>query len=40
MIKKILIGVGVILIAFVGFIVYSNLFPKSPKKLRSLAIVA
>ena len=32
MIKKILIGVGVILIAFVGFIVYSNLFPKSPKK--------
>ncbi len=32
MIKKILIGVGVILLAFVAFIVYSNLFPKSPKK--------
>jgi hypothetical protein len=30
MLKKILIGVGVVLIAIVGFLVYSNLFPKSP----------
>ncbi len=32
MVKKILIGVGVILLAIIGFLVYSNLFPKSPKK--------
>ena len=30
MLKKILIGVGVVLLAIVGFFVYSNLFPKSP----------
>jgi hypothetical protein len=30
MLKKILIGVGLLLVVFVGFIVYSNLFPKSP----------
>lgn len=33
MIKKLLIGVGVILLAIVGFLAYSNLFPKSPKKI-------
>jgi hypothetical protein len=30
MLKKILIGVGVVLLAIIGFFVYSNLFPKSP----------
>ena len=30
MIKKILIGLGLLLLAIVGFFVYSNLFPKSP----------
>lgn len=30
MLKKILIGVGIVLVAIVGFLVYSNLFPKSP----------
>ncbi len=33
MIKKILIGIGVLLLAVVAFLVYSNLFPKSPKKI-------
>ena len=30
MLKKILIGVGVVLLSIVGFLIYSNLFPKSP----------
>lgn len=33
MIKKILIGIGVLLLAVVAFLVYGNLFPKSPKKV-------
>lgn len=32
MMKKIIIGISVILLAIVGFFVYSNLFPKSPPK--------
>jgi hypothetical protein len=32
MLKKILIGVGVLLLAVVGFFLYGNLFPKSPHK--------
>lgn len=30
MLKKVLIGFGVVLIGIVGFFVYANLFPKSP----------
>jgi len=30
--KKILIGVGVVILAFVLFLVYTAMFPKSPKK--------
>jgi Protein of unknown function (DUF2911) len=33
MLKKILIGLGVLLLAVVAFFVYGNLFPKSPKKI-------
>lgn len=33
MVKKILIGLGIVLLAIVGFLVYSNLFPKSPRKV-------
>ncbi len=32
MLKKILIGVAVLLAAVIGFFVYANLFPASPKK--------
>ncbi|HCW08587.1 MAG TPA: hypothetical protein DGG95_14605 [Cytophagales bacterium] len=35
--KKILIGVGVILIAFVGFVVYLNIFPASPPDSASIS---
>jgi hypothetical protein len=37
MLKKILIGVGLLLVVFVGFIVYSNLFPKSPPTTKSFS---
>ncbi|MCA4894192.1 MAG: DUF2911 domain-containing protein [Cytophagales bacterium] len=37
MLKKILVGVGLLLVAFVGFIVYSNLFPKSPPTTTSFS---
>lgn len=30
MLKKILIGIGVLLLAVAGFFIYSNMFPKSP----------
>ncbi len=30
MIKKIAIGIGVVLLAFIGFVMYLNLFPASP----------
>ena len=36
MIKKILIGLGIILIAFFGFVAYNMLFPKSPKASASI----
>lgn len=35
--KKILIGVGIILLAFVLFVVYLNLFPASPRKSASFS---
>jgi len=35
--KKILIGVGVVLLAFILFIVYANLFPASPPKSASIS---
>jgi len=35
--KKIFIGIGVILLAFIGFVVYSNLFPASPPKNASIS---
>jgi hypothetical protein len=37
MLKKILIGVGLLLVVFVGFIVYSNLFPKSPPTTKAFS---
>lgn len=37
MLKKILLGVGLLLVALVGFIVYSNLFPKSPPTTKSFS---
>lgn len=37
MIKKILIGLGILLLAVVGFFVYSNLFPKSPHATASIS---
>jgi len=33
--KKILIGVGIVLLAFILFVVYANLFPASPPKTAS-----
>jgi len=35
--KKILIGVGIVLLAFVLFVVYVNLFPASPHKSASIS---
>lgn len=35
--KKIFIGLGILLLAFVGFIAYTLLFPKSPKASASLS---
>jgi hypothetical protein len=37
MLKKILIGIGILLLAFVGFVVYLNLFPASPKDTASFS---
>jgi hypothetical protein len=37
MLKKILIGVGLLLVVLVGFIVYSNLFPKSPPTTKAFS---
>ena len=37
MLKKILIGVGLLLVVFVGFIVYSSLFPKSPPTTKAFS---
>ncbi len=37
MIKKILIGLGLVLLAVIGFFVYSNLFPASPRKITTFS---
>lgn len=35
--KKIFIGIGVVLLAFIGFVVYLNVFPASPPKEASIS---